>query len=135
MQAKSTLAALFAIWSLIHNPSARVLIVSAGEKQASDVATLIIRLLENWSILCWLRADSSSGDRTSYENYDVHYSLKGIDKSASISCIGITANLQGKRADLLIPDDKSYVVFKLFKFGETLCISIQYRQYRAKTYL
>lgn len=106
MQAKSTLAALFAIWSLVHNPSARVLIVSAGEKQASDVATLIIRLLENWSILCWLRADSSAGDRTSYENYDVHYSLKGIDKSASISCVGITANLQGKRADLLIPDDK-----------------------------
>lgn len=104
-QAKSTLAALFAIWSLVHNPSARVLIVSAGEKQSSDVATMIIRLLENWSILCWLRADSSAGDRTSYENYDVHYSLKGIDKSASISCVGITANLQGKRADLLIPDD------------------------------
>lgn len=104
-QAKSTLAALYAIWRLIQNPSTRVLIVSGGESQASDVATMIIRIMENWSLLCWLRADKGAGDRTSYENYDVHHTLKGIDKSASISCVGVTANLQGKRADLLIPDD------------------------------
>ena len=74
-------------------------------------------------------------DRDSTKNFDVHGSLKGIDKSASASSVGITANLQGKRADFILADDKSYVVYKLFKFGETLCISIQYRQYRAKTYL
>ena len=104
-QAKSTLAALYAIWTLLQNPQARVLIVSGGEAQASDVATLIIRIMENWFLLCWLRADKGAGDRTSYQNYDVHYALKGVDKSASVSCVGITANLQGKRADLLIPDD------------------------------
>lgn len=104
-QAKSTLAALYSVWSIIRNPSHRVLVVSAADKQASDVAVMIIRLIENWDLLCWLRADTSAGDRTSYENYDVHYALKGIDKSASVSCIGITANLQGRRADLLIPDD------------------------------
>lgn len=104
-EAKSTLAALFAVWKLIQDQSTRVLVVSAGEDQASDVATLIIRVIEQWHILCWLRPDKARGDRTSYEHYDVHCDLKPVDKSASVSCIGITANLPGRRADLLIPDD------------------------------
>jgi len=104
-EAKSTLAALYAVWCLIQDQSTRVLVVSGGEKQASDVAILIIRIIENWHILCWLRPDSTRGDRTSFENYDVHCDLKPLDKSASVSCVGITANLQGKRADILIPDD------------------------------
>lgn len=104
-QAKSTLAALYIIWRLIHNPKLRALIVSGGGAQASDVALLIQRIISNWSILCWLRPDVSKGDRVSIENFDVHYALKGIDKSASIACVGITASLQGKRADLILADD------------------------------
>lgn len=104
-EAKSTLAALFAVWTVLQNQTARVLIISGGEKQASDVAILVVRILQNWYMLCYLRADSSRGDRTSTMNYDVHIDLKPVDKSASISCAGISANLPGKRADLLIPDD------------------------------
>lgn len=104
-EAKSTLAALFAVWSLIQDQRCRVLIVSGGEQQASEVATLVIRLIETWPLLCWLKADSSRGDRTSYTGYDVHCDLKGLDKSPSVACVGVTASLQGKRADLLIPDD------------------------------
>jgi len=104
-EAKSTLVAMFAVWSLIQRPSLRVLVVSAGEDQASDVAVLIIRMIERWYLLCWLRPDKSRGDRSSYANYDVHCDLRLADKSASVSCVGITANLPGKRADLLIPDD------------------------------
>lgn len=104
-EAKSTLAALFAVWNLIQDQSFRILVVSGGEKQASDVAVLIIRMIETWGILCYLRADKSRGDRTSYEGYDVHCDLKPLDKSASVACVGITAQLQGRRADLLIPDD------------------------------
>ena len=104
-QAKSTLAALYCVWRLIIMPNARILVVSGGEKQASDVALLIIRIIMNWSILCWLRPDASKGDRTSASAFDVHYSLKGIDKSASVACVGITANLQGMRADFLLADD------------------------------
>lgn len=104
-EAKSTLAALYAVWSLVQNQQTRVLVVSAGESQASDVAVLIIRLIEHWPLLCWLCPDPSKGDRTSYEAFDVHHSLRRVDKSASVSCVGITANLPGKRADLLIPDD------------------------------
>jgi len=104
-EAKSTLAALYAVWCLIQNQQSRVLVVSGGESQASDVAILIIRIIQQWHLLCWLRPDPSKGDRTSYEKYDVHFDLKGLEKSASVSCEGITAALQGKRADVLIADD------------------------------
>lgn len=104
-EAKSTLAALFAVWSIIQRPSTRVLVVSAGEGQASEVATLIVRLICTWDILECFRPDRQAGDRTSTEAFDVHYSLKGLDKSPSVACVGITSNLPGKRADLLIPDD------------------------------
>lgn len=104
-QAKTTIAALFAVWSLIHDPTFRVLIVSAGETQANEISTLIVRLIGSWDILEMMRPDSSAGDRTSVEHYDLHYTLKGIDKSPSVACVGINSNLPGKRADLLIPDD------------------------------
>lgn len=104
-EAKSTLAALFAVWRIIQNWNEWVLIVSGGETQASEVALLIIQLIERWGILCYLRPDRSRGDRTSYEHYDIHCDLREVSKSPSVACVGITAQLQGKRATLLIPDD------------------------------
>lgn len=106
-EAKSTLAALYAVWRLMQKPSTRVLIVSGGETQASEVATLVVRLITTWDIFEYLRPDRSAGDRSSItDGFDVHYMLRGvIDKSPSVACVGITAQLQGKRADLLIPDD------------------------------
>lgn len=104
-QAKTTLAALYCIWLLIHKPSTRVLIVSGGGDQADDIAILVTRLIMDWSILVWLRPDTTKGDRDSSTNFDVHYALKGIDKTASVVSIGITASLTGKRADFLLADD------------------------------
>jgi len=104
-EAKSTLAALYAVWRLVQRPQDRVLVVSGGEAQASEVATLIIRLIMTADILEYLRPDRQAGDRSSVDAFDVHHALKGLDKSPSVACVGITANLQGKRADLLIADD------------------------------
>lgn len=104
-QAKSTLAALYIIWRLIQDPSTRCLIVSGAGDQADDIAILIVRIIMDWSILCWLRPDVSKGDRDSTKRFDVHGSLKGIDKSASVSSIGITASMTGKRADIILADD------------------------------
>lgn len=104
-EAKSTLAAIYAVWRIIQHPPTIVLIVSGGEKQASEVATLVIRMITTWDMLDYLRPDKSAGDRSSVEAFDVHWALKGINKSPSVACVGITANLPGKRADLLISDD------------------------------
>lgn len=104
-EAKTTLAALYAIWRIVHRPSTRVLIVSAGEQNSSDTAVLIVRLIMTWDILECLRPDKTAGDRTSTAAFDVHYALKGLDRSPSVACAGITSNLPGRRADLLISDD------------------------------
>ncbi len=104
-QAKTTIAAAYAVYCLIHSPAHRVLIISAGGTQAVEISTLIVRIIMNMAELECLRPDKMAGDRTSVDAFDIHHSLKGIDKSPSVACVGIDSNLQGKRADLLIPDD------------------------------
>lgn len=104
-QAKTTITAAYAVWRQIHDPSTRVLIISAGGTQANEIAGWVIQIIMNMDILECLRPDRSHGDRASLEAFDVHYELKGPEKSPSIACVGITGNLQGKRADILIADD------------------------------
>ena len=104
-QAKTTIAAVFAVWYLMQTPAGRVLIISAGGTQAEEISTLIVRIIMNMDVLECMRPDKMAGDRTSVLGFDLHHSLKGLDKSPSVACVGIDSNLQGKRADLLIPDD------------------------------
>lgn len=104
-QAKTTITAAYAVWRCIHDPTTRVLIISAGSNMATEIANWIIQIIMGMPELECLRPDRSAGDRNSVSAFDVHYSLKGPDKSPSIACIGITSNMQGKRADLLIADD------------------------------
>ena len=61
--------------------------------------------MEEMEELACLRPDRNNGDRTSTEAFDVHYTLRGDGMNPSVACLGITSNLQGYRADLLIPDD------------------------------
>lgn len=104
-QAKTTIAAAFAVWCLIHSPAHRVLIISAGGTQANEISTLIVRIVMTMDVLECMRPDKMAGDRTATDAFDTHHSLKGLDKSPSVACVGIDSNLQGKRADLLIADD------------------------------
>lgn len=104
-EAKSTIAALKAVHALILDPRSRILIVSAADDKASEIATLIYRIINTWDILAYLRPDTSAKDRDSATKFDVHYALKGIDQSPSVTTVGIFANLPGRRADLIIADD------------------------------
>lgn len=104
-QAKTTITAIFAVWCLIHDTQLRILIISAGEKQANEISTLIVRMIERVEILWPLKPDPSMGDRTAVDAFDINWQLKRIDKSPSVACFGIKGNAQGKRADLLIADD------------------------------
>jgi hypothetical protein len=104
-QAKTTLASIFAVFSLVHDPKHRVLILSGGQGLASDIAKGIQLIIGHWDVLECLRPDANAGDRTSTDKFDVHFTLRGINKTASITTLGISSNLQGNRADLLIPDD------------------------------
>lgn len=104
-EAKTTLTACYAVWRIIMDPRTRVLIISAGGDMSAEVANWVIQIINNMPELECLRPDRANGDRESVKSFDIHYSLKGPEKSPSIACIGITGNLQGKRADLLIADD------------------------------
>lgn len=104
-QAKTTITAAYAVWRLVHNPSTRVLIVSAGGDMAAEIAKWVIQIIMHMPELECMRPDRSSGDRVSGKAFDVHYDLKGPEKSPSVACIGITSSMQGRRADLLIADD------------------------------
>tara|TARA_Y100000296_G_scaffold66371_1_gene78400 strand:+ start:31459 stop:33237 length:1779 start_codon:yes stop_codon:yes gene_type:complete len=104
-QAKTTITAAYAVWRLIHDPTTRILIVSAGGDMATEIANWVIQIVMGMEILECLRPDRSAGDRVSVKAFDIHYELKGPEKSPSIACVGITSNMQGKRADVLIADD------------------------------
>ena len=104
-QAKTTITAIYAVWRLIHQPNFRILIVSSGGTMAKEISGWIIQIINGMDVLTCMRPDRSNGDRSSIEAYDIHYSLKGPEKSPSVACMGITSNIQGKRADLLIADD------------------------------
>lgn len=104
-QAKTTIAAIAAVWSLIHDPTTRILILSAGAKKANEISKGVYLIIHSMPELECMRPDRSNGDRTSTEAFDIHYSLRGASMNPSVACLGITSNLQGYRADILIPDD------------------------------
>ena len=104
-EAKSTIACIFGVWNIIQNPTTRILLISASAEKAIENAVLIQGLIKHWEILSYLVPDRNAGDRTAVNAFDVHWALKGVNKSPTVRCMGITASLQGYRADLLIPDD------------------------------
>lgn len=104
-QAKTTIAAFYAVWRMIHDPTFRVLIFSAGSSMSSEISGWIIQIIMGWDILECMRPDRQAGDKASTEAFDIHHSLKGPEKSPSVKCLGIESNMQGSRADLIVADD------------------------------
>lgn len=104
-QAKTTIAAFYSVWRMIHDPTFRVLIFSAASGMSSEISGWIVQIIMGWDILECMRPDRQAGDRASTENFDVHHSLKGPEKSPSVACLGIESSMQGRRADLIIADD------------------------------
>ena len=104
-QAKTTVASFYCVWKLIHNPTTRVLVFSAGSTMSSEISGWIIQIIMGWDILSPLRPERQAGDRAGIEAFDVHHSLKWPEKSPSVACLGIESNMQGRRADILLADD------------------------------
>ena len=104
-QAKTTISGCFVVWCLIHNPTCRSVILSASDSVATEIANWAIQVIMSMPELECMRPDATNRDRTSSHAFDIHNSLKGAEKSPSIACRGITGQLQGLRADLLLADD------------------------------
>lgn len=123
-EAKSTIACFYGLWSIVQDPSCRVMLVSGAEDKAKENGILMKRCIMHWPILDYLRPDKYAGDRTSDLEFDVHWSLKGVEKSASVNCIGLTGSLQGYRADVLIPDDIETTKNGLTATGRELLVKL-----------
>lgn len=104
-QAKTTLAAIYCVFMLMHRPHHRILIFSQNAKRAKEIAGWVIKIFSALEFLSFMRPDKYAGDRSSIESFDIHWSLRGSDKSPSVACYSIESGAQGARADLILADD------------------------------
>lgn len=98
--AKSYLTCAYALWRLYRNPNERIKIVSANESKAMENATFIRRLIDEVQQLQFLRP---KGGRDAVMAFDV--GPADAAPTPSVSCVGITGQLTGGRATILISDD------------------------------
>lgn len=98
---KTWLTCAYALWRLYRNPNERVKIVSANEDKAIENAVFIRRLIDEVEQLRFLRP--RGGQRDSVLAFDV--GPADANPTPSVSCVGITGQLTGGRATILISDD------------------------------
>lgn len=98
---KSWLTAAFVLWRLCRNPNERVLVVSANEDRALQFTTFCRRLIDEAPFLQHLRP--RKGQRDSVLAFDVAGSM--AHQSPSLRAAGITGQITGGRASLIVPDD------------------------------
>lgn len=98
---KTWITGAFVCWRLLRDPNEKILIVSQSGAHSDNIAIFIRKLIDTMPILEHLipRADQ----RSSVIAFDVN----GCDVSVqpSVKSLGITSQLQGNRASLLISDD------------------------------
>lgn len=98
---KSTMIGLFTAWLLYRNPDLRILVLSAEENLAKKMVRQVRRIIERHWLTRHLKpknADQWSGDQFTVK--------RGIElRDPSMLARGITGNITGSRADVIICDD------------------------------
>lgn len=99
--AKSFLTCAYSVWRLWRERQLKVLIVSASKDRADANARFIKSIIHTIPFLAEMKA---SKDQLDTQNiFDVGGAIADI--SPSVKSVGITGQITGTRADLLIPDD------------------------------
>jgi len=100
---KTWLTGAYSAWRLLRDPNEKILIVSQSGAHSDNIAIFIRKMIETMPMLNHLIPKKSKGHRTSNVSFDVD----GCDVSVqpSLRALGITSQLQGNRASLLIADD------------------------------
>ena len=99
--AKSFITCAYAVWTLWRDPQKKVEIVSASKDRADANAIFIKRIIYTLPFLAHLKARHDQRDQQNL--FDVGPAVPDI--SPSIKSVGISGQLTGSRADLLIADD------------------------------
>lgn len=98
---KSWLTSAFVCWLLLNNPQLKILVVSASKERADAFSTFVKRLINEIPMLQHLKPQD--GQRDSVIAFDVGPAMP--DHSPSVKSVGITGQITGSRADVLIADD------------------------------
>jgi len=98
---KSFITCAFVVWKLWNNPQLKFMIVSASKERADANSVFIKRIIDLLPFLHELKP--RAGQRDSTISFDV--GPASPDHSPSVKSVGITGQLTGSRADILIADD------------------------------
>lgn len=98
---KSWLTAGFVVWLLWNDPQLKILAVSASKERADQFATFVKQIIADFPLVSILQ--TRRGQRDSKLAFDVGPAR--ADHSPSVKSAGITGQITGSRADVIIPDD------------------------------
>lgn len=98
---KSWLTAAYVLWRLLVDPEERILVVSASKDRADAFSVFLKRLIDEMPELQHLRP--RKGQRDSNIAFDVGPS--SAHQAPSVRSVGITGQLTGGRATIIVADD------------------------------
>lgn len=98
---KSWVTSAFVCWLLYCNPQLNILVISASKQRADDFSTFTLRLIFEMEMLVHLRPKNDQ--RMSKVSFDVGPAR--ASHAPSVKSLGITSQIAGSRADVLIADD------------------------------
>ena len=98
---KSWITGAFVLWTLFVNSEKKIMIISASKERADNMSIFLQKLIIETPWLAHLRPKSDDS-RWSRVSFDV---LCSPHQAPSVKSVGITGQLTGSRADLMILDD------------------------------
>lgn len=98
---KSWITAAFVLWLLLNDPQLKILVVSASQDRSEAFSAFVKRLIHDMPILAHLQP--GEGQRDSVVKFDVGPAKPA--QAPSVKCVGITGQMTGSRADVIIADD------------------------------
>ena len=98
---KSWICSAFVVHQLLLDPRRNILVVSASKTRADDFSTITLRLIHELPLLAHLRP--SEKQRFSKISFDV--GPAPASHAPSVKSLGVTSQLTGSRADIIVADD------------------------------
>ena len=98
---KSWITGAFVLWTLFNNPEKKIMIISASKERADNMSIFLQKLIIETPWLSHLRPKSDDA-RWSRISFDV---MCSPHQAPSVKSVGITGQLTGSRADLIVLDD------------------------------
>jgi len=98
---KSWITGAFVLWTLFNDAEKKIMIISASKERADNMSIFLQKLIIETPWLAHLRPKSDDS-RWSRISFDVNCSPH---QAPSVKSVGITGQLTGSRADLMILDD------------------------------